>query len=562
MEYQQKLEDAIIAAHEAGDVEGAQVLANELKTWKPARNLEAKPSLTRMQRFTQGLKDPIDAGAQLLSNIVPDSVEIGVNKLNNVIADKTGLLPKLPKGGVNQQIAEQEQEYKGKLGDVGFDAYRMGGNLLSPANLAIASKIPSGATAMQRLASGGAGGAGLSVATMPVSDANANYGEEKLKQAGLGAVGGAVGQKIAGGISRLISPKASVNPNLTMLKKEGVTPTIGQTLGGGWNRAEEALGSIPVLGSMVSKARNNANVQFEAATHNRALAPIGDKLPDGISGRDAINYTESALKQNYDRVLTNIGAIKPDDKFNTSLLSLTKKVDGMLIPKADKLKYHAALKDIKTATDDNGYITSDMYKSLEGQLGSDAATLGRSPNIYDTKLSPAVKQLQQELKEMLERQAGGSAKELQATNKGWANFKRVQKTSAALGAEDGAFTPAQFQNSVKALDKSKDKGAFARGSALGQDLGDAGKAVLGNKVRDSGTTERAILNLGGLSGMFLEPATAASVLGGSALYTSQMQGLLRGAVSSRPDFAAPSAEFLRNNSKYLFPALGAGLLNQ
>lgn len=42
MNYQQKLENAIIAAHEAGDTEGAQLLANELKTWHPARKIDTK----------------------------------------------------------------------------------------------------------------------------------------------------------------------------------------------------------------------------------------------------------------------------------------------------------------------------------------------------------------------------------------------------------------------------------------------------------------------------------------------------------------------------------------
>lgn len=41
--YNQKLEDALIAAHEAGDTEGAQVIADELKRWQPKR---AEPSMT------------------------------------------------------------------------------------------------------------------------------------------------------------------------------------------------------------------------------------------------------------------------------------------------------------------------------------------------------------------------------------------------------------------------------------------------------------------------------------------------------------------------------------
>jgi hypothetical protein len=48
MAYQQKLEDAIIAAHEAGDVEGAQMLADELKSSQPTSPIE----LPQKQRGT------------------------------------------------------------------------------------------------------------------------------------------------------------------------------------------------------------------------------------------------------------------------------------------------------------------------------------------------------------------------------------------------------------------------------------------------------------------------------------------------------------------------------
>lgn len=44
MAYNQKLEDALIAAHEAGDTEGAQVIADELKRWQPKRS-EPEPSM-------------------------------------------------------------------------------------------------------------------------------------------------------------------------------------------------------------------------------------------------------------------------------------------------------------------------------------------------------------------------------------------------------------------------------------------------------------------------------------------------------------------------------------
>jgi hypothetical protein len=521
--------------------------------------------LTTGDKLIQGMKDPIDAGAQLLTHILPKGVVNAGNKFNNFVADKTGLLAKLPEGGIDQQINENEAKYQAQRtaqGEDGIDWARMGGNVVSPANLAIASRLPQAAGIGGRVLSGAVGGAGISAATQPVVNSS-NFAMDKAKQAGIGAISGGILNAATSGISRLVSPKASTNPNVQLLKKEGVTPTIGQTLGGGFNRAEEALSSVPVLGSMVSGARNNANTQFEAAAHNRALKPIGLELPKGVSGRDAINFTESALKDKYEDVLGKIGSIKPDAQFNNQITSLQNMAKKLMLPKDRMNDFNRALNEIKNSTDSNGYITSSAYKTLESSLGKDARTLAAAQDVSSNKIAPAVKQLQQELKDMLQRQAGQHADELNSANKGWANFKQVQRASSALGADEGSFTPVQLQNAVKALDKSKDKGAFARGNARNQDLTDAGKSVLGNKVRDSGTTERAFLGAAGIGGLAFEPTIAGATLAGSSLYTQPGQKLLNSLVSSRPDLAVPFAEFIRKNGNYMLPAsgaIGAGLL--
>jgi hypothetical protein len=515
------------------------------------------PKLTTGDKFAKGLKDPLDAGAQLLTNVLPKGVVDAGNKFNNFLADKTGLVARLPEGGVNQQITESEAQYQAQRtaqGEDGVDWSRMGGNVLSPMNLVAASKLP----AAMGLGKSMLAGAGLTALSQPVINAeNGGFWEDKAEQAGIGAATGGILNKVTSGASRIISPKASTNPNVQLLKAEGVNPTIGQTLGGGFNRAEEALSNVPVLGSMVSGARNNANTQFEAAAHNRALKPIGAELPKGFSGRDAINFTESALKDKYDDILGKIGAIKPDAQFNQQIASLQSMAKKLMLPKDRMNDFNRALNEIKNSTDSNGYITSSAYKTLESSLGKDARTLASAQDVSSNKIAPAVKQLQQELKDMLKRQSGQYADDLNAANKGWANFKQVQRASSMLGAEEGSFAPGQYQNAVKALDRSKDKGAFARGKSLNQDLSDAGKSVLGNKVRDSGTPERMFLGAAGLGGLAFEPTVAASTLAGSALYTQPGQKLLNALVSSRPDFAVPMAELIRKNGNYILPASGA-----
>lgn len=562
-DYVTKLENGIIAAHEAGDTEGAQVLADELKAWKPKRaeTTAVKPITAAKERFMQGVKDPFDAGAQLLTHALPSGVVNAGNKLNNYIADKTGLLAQIPSGGVDQMLNEQAKNYQAPEG---MDWARLGGNIVSPANYAIASKIPTGGSLGGRMLGGAAGGAALGAVGQPVTGDNKNFADEKTKQIGVGALVGGLMPAVTGGIARVIKPNASVNPNVQLLRKEGVNPTIGQTLGGRWNALEEKAQSLPIMGDMISNARKGANAQFEAAAFNRALKPIGQELPKGITGREALNFTESTLKNNYDDVLNRIGAVKPDNQFNSKINELQSMVNKAVMPKAEKLKFNAALNDITQSIDENGVITSQAFKELESSLGKDASKLGASTNIYEGKLSPAVKQLQAELRDMLKRQAGSNADDLQSANTAWANFKRVQNAGAKIGAEDGSFTPAQFQNAVRALDNSKDKAAFARGSALGQDLGDAGKTVLGNKVPNSGTAERLLYGGGALGSYLINPAIPTSLLGGAALYTSPSQKLINSLIlGGRGQAATKASELVRNSSGYMIPAasaVGLGLL--
>jgi hypothetical protein len=518
-----------------------------------------------LSRMGRGMLDPIEGGAQLLErgakSLFPDSVA-KVNQFNNYLADKTGLVGRLPEGGVDQLAQDNEKKYQESRGaDAGFDGARLLGNIASPANLAIAVKAPAAAVSAGlglKTALGAATGAASSVLN-PVYGDDKDFWKEKAKQAAIGGGTGGILPALGQGLSRVISPNATRNPNLQLLKEEGVTPTIGQTLGGRWNALEEKMQSLPIVGDMITNARKGANSEFETAAFNRALKPIGQELPKGLNGRDALIHTENVLKDSYENVLGKIGALRPDQQFNTKVADLQTMVNKLVMPKAEKAKFSSALNDVNSSIE-NGAMTSDAFKALESSLGSDASKLGRSTNIYEGKLAPAVKQLQAELREMLQRQAGGNADELKQVNAGWANFKRVQNAGAKIGAEEGNFNPAQFQNAVRTMDKSKDKAMFARGNALGQDLGDAGKAVLGSKVPDSGTAGRLLMGGGAILSGSINPAIPAGLIAGAGMYTKPVQGLLNSAVTSRPQSAQEVAELVKQLSTSSTPFL-ANLLN-
>jgi hypothetical protein len=520
-----------------------------------------KPSLTSADKLIKGLRDPIDAGAQLLTNVLPKSLVNTGNLINNWLASNTGLVGKLPEGGIDQLVRSGEQQYEAQRkaqGDTGIDWYRMLGNIASPANLAIASKMPQALSLAGKIGTGVIGG-NVSGALTPVSEGD--FTSEKLKQIGISGLTGGIFPALTSAGGKIISPSASKNTQLALLKSEGVQPTVGQSLGGFANRFEEKLTSVPILGDAIAAARTRVNSQFEKAAYDRALEPIGKKLPTGISGRDAVDFAQQELSNQYDTVLNKIGAIKPDQSFNKNVAKLQNMVNRLGIPESEKDKFAMTINNIASSIDENGVITSEAYKLLESSLGSDARKLFSSQNIYEGKIAPAVSQLKKELSDMLKRQSGENADELKSVNAGYANFKRAQKASGFLGAEGGEFTPSQYLNAVRSLSNLNQ---FAKGSALGQDLADAGKIILGNKIPDSGTAGRVALGLGGLGAGAFNIGIPISLLGGASLYTPQAQRGLNWLISARPKTAEKAADILQKTTPFISPAssqLSTGLLN-
>ena len=520
--------------------------------------------VSKTEKITKGLRDTVDGGAQLLTHILPQGVVDAGNNFNNWLADKTGLVAKLPAGGVDQQIAKDEKQYQDKraaAGESGFDGYRVLGNVLSPANLALAAKVPAAATALGRIGMGAVGG-GATALLNPVT--GEDYATEKAKQVAFGAGGGAATSVLTGALGRVISPNASTNPQLALLRAEGVRPTIGQTLGGVANRMEEKLQSVPIMGDAIQNARQAAGNDLSRAATNRALAPIGQELPAGVVGNDAVTFTRKALGDAYDTLLPKM-VVQQDAPYQQAVSSLRQMVGTGALSKDAPRQFNRFLtNEVEPLFQGQQAMTGETFKRLQSKVTEQIQRTQASTNADERLLSNAYKELGDQLNQLSVRSNPQLSGELSAINKGYANFKRVQRAASSVAAEDGAFSPAQLQNAVKALDRSKDKARFAEGTALMQDLSSAGKNLLSNKVPNSGTVDRLLLGGGALGSYLVNPAIPAGLIGGAALYSAPVQGLLRGAVASRPEFAQPVAEMLRKTAPALIPGgaqVGLGLLN-
>lgn len=549
----QQVETAFMRAHEAGDTQAASVLAQEVKRMR-SMSAGATPA-TAVDRIGMGMVDPIQGGAQLLTKMLPDSVVQAGNNLNNLIADRTGLVARLPEGGVDQQTQEREQAYQAQraaAGQSGFDGLRVLGNIASPANIAIGGVTPAAATLTGRMGMGAAGGMAAG-ALNPVTEGD--FASEKLKQIGVSGAAGGLTPALVAGVGRVISPKASVNPDVQLLRDAGVKPTIGQTLGGWANALEEKLQSLPIMGDAIANARGSALQQFNNAAINRAVAPVGGKVEG--AGQKAVAEAGDMLGQAYDDAIDKLKFVRFDNTFKTDLQQLKSMSRGLTPPMRDK--FSATLKNIVGGrTTNGGTMLAETVKKTDSELGQAAAKFGRSSVASEQEYADAVKQLQALLRAQVARSSPEASKALKAADKGYASLVRVEGAAKAAKNAEGVFTPAQLNTAIQTADNSVRKRAVSRGTALMQDLGTAGQNVLGGKVPNSGTADRMLMGGGALGAGLLHPAIPGGLLAGAAAYTPWGQALLRNAFASRPSAAKPVAELLNRTS----PMLGStgGLL--
>jgi hypothetical protein len=410
----------------------------------------------------------------------------------------------------------------------------------------------------------GVAGGASSALLNPVNDSG-NYWSEKGAQVATGAAFGGLMPAVANGVARVISPNASRNPNIQLLKSEGVKPTIGQTLGGFINTIEEKAQSLPIVGDAISAARRKGVEQLNRAAFNRALGPINQTLPINVKvGNEAVEYTGKTLGDAYNNLLPNLTA-QADNVFMGKIASLKQMVDGgALDPKYPALFEKTLTNRVLDKFQGNSSMTGQTLKDTESFLSNEIKRFGQSQDPDARLIGDAFKEVQSELRQLVARGNPQHAAELKAINTGWANFKHVQRAAGAIGADEGIFTPAQLQNAVKALDKSKDKARFSEGNALMQDLSGAAKSTMSGRIPDSGTAGRLMLGVGGLGAGAVNPAIPISLIAGAGMYTPMMQGLLRGAVSTRGKSAEAIANATQKAQSVLIPGsaqLGLGLLN-
>lgn len=486
-----ELQQALINADKAGDVDAAKMLAAEINRQRGVEESSA-PAPKKLAIGAEGLPAAVKAVAGDFNPLTQAAVggkaawDLAAMRLKQLVGGD--LTPEqIQEVKANRALLDESPMAKlGATGvELGATAIPFAGGYSGLTNLG-SRLIP------EWLAKSGA--AGILGGTQAAVTQPVLQGESTLQNAKEGAIGAILGDAATRTAGRVAQPVLQT-PAVQKLLNADIVPTVGQamdekTLAGRFVKGtEEKAQSIPLIGDIVKNARRRAVEDFNRAAIQKAAPGVTE------IGREGIDQAERAVGAKYDTALSQFtNGVKPDLSFVTAAHDIPKDA-GLLLGKDQKRQFGNFVQDKILSQAKNGAIDAEIAKKIDSEIGAKARDLASSSVASERDLGRAFQNLQSEFRSMFNRSAPTpeASALLSEANRDWANFVRVQKAAASSGAKDGVFTPAQFQNAVRSLDTSVRKGRFARGDAFGQDLSDPAKSVLGDTIPNSGTFDRYAL---------------------------------------------------------------------
>jgi hypothetical protein len=459
-----------------------------------------------------GIKDPISGAAQML----PKGLEF-ITSAGGYAPNPVSQFFGSEAERVRQMNAAEEQAYlkqREAQGGTGIDVGRIVGNIASPANLVSGVRAAQGARALGAGAGMQAAAAGaVQGAMQPVNEAT-GFAEEKATQVGLGAVGGKVGEAVSGVLGKVMNPLAS-KAEQTM-RELGITPTPGQTLGGAFKKAEDFAQNLPLVGEQIRSAREKVLFDFNKGVINKALDKVNDKLPENVIGRDAVRYAADQVSNKYDEVL---GKMKFDLDFKTTsgILGALNKANlpsAVQREEATNIVNSIALDKFGGKT-----LTGAEYKSIESDLAKEVSKYKNSQSAADRNVGDALQGVLDTFKTELYYQNQRYTPQLRRIDSAYGDLKLMERAAANTGAENGVFTPKQYSLAVKQSDLTRQKSAFAKGTARGQDISEAALKTIGEDAKTTLEGRLAIGTIGGMATLSNPYVGVPLAIGATGLYS-------------------------------------------
>ena len=379
------------------------------------------------------------------------------------------------------------------------------------------------------------------------------YGAATEPNRAAGGIGAGIGQSIGFGLPKLagkvVAPKVK-SAAQSMIKKGG-TPTPGEMFGGTVQRFEDAATSVPIVGDAIKSAKGRSLAKFSRDQVDDALSVIGKKLDDGVpAGRDAIAKADDIISKGYNETLEKMDVVV-DQQFADELAKITEMAGDL--PERELKAFQVMMRDkiLKPFDNPNQMLLGRTFKEVDSGIREMyKKSQKESQSIYVNKLGDAQRSVHLALKNLGKRQHPELGAKLDALDVSYAKMGRIWEAAGKVGAHDGVFTPAHLLAATK---KQTGKKAFAEGKGFNQKEIEAARDMLAQKIPDSGTVPRAIMNTAAMGGAaMIDPAIAGGALLGAAAYTKPGQKAVTNILGNR----APWAAGARQGLEYMAPYSG------
>jgi hypothetical protein len=321
-----------------------------------------------------------------------------------------------------------------------------------------------------------------------------------------GAGAAALGTGLGLGVGKLagrVASGAQIKAAAQLLRDRGVPLTVGQLMGGGVQKLENAATSLPFVGNQVAARYGEGFQGFNRAAFQDAGAPIGASTPSiGNMGVQDLRQQASGA---YDRATA--GANVPLDAQFGQDMAQAGQAGAQLRPDL-ATGFDQAWKNRIGPIMDQGAMTGDSYQQTMRGLSGYKAEVTKPG--FEQDYRDAISKAQDALKAQMLRGGGRDVVSgLGQADQAWRGASILDKAVQAAKNGSGSgevqtFTPAQLNNADYASNNK-----YGGGLMFG-DLADAGQTVLPSKVPDSGTGAR----------LALQTLLGAGTLGAGAGYSS------------------------------------------
>ena len=272
-----QLESALIKADAAGDVDGARILAGEIRKVRSAKQPASKP-------FATGLDNPnapIPSGVELFAGNPATRFALGAASPIFGAAQLGAELLGSKGGSADLKTLEQAKRAGMKAYGDETDIAGFAGTVFSPAFLAAAKAIPGATTYIGKILQGMGMGAAAG-ATSPITEGE-DFAKQKAIQTGVGAGAGGAISAVAPAVAKAVKVaySATIEPwlNPTAIKGRGYLEAAG-------DKADEIIsllrqnkeiiaGSKPIAGEAATQA---GRAEFSAMQRSAANVKPSDYL--------------------------------------------------------------------------------------------------------------------------------------------------------------------------------------------------------------------------------------------------------------------------------------------